>query len=177
MANMKIYKSRPIHFCSTSHHFRNINVSNCLPSKSVKVTKYIFLQLRHSMASVTIYNVSLYVCEPTRGANLLDILASEEVSSVSNLVVDDAGLISDHRLVIASVRLCLPARRSTPYTFRDIKNVNHRQFEQALYSELFTAPTSTVDAFTEQLVSVVTRERVGPRNTCTDTKQTSSQGS
>ena len=73
-----------------------------------------------------------HVCEPTRGANLLDILASEDVSSVSNLVVDDAGLISDHRLIIASVRLFLSARRATPYTFRDIKNVNHRQCEQPL---------------------------------------------
>ena len=98
-----------------------------------------------------------HVCEPTRGANLLDILASEDVSSVSSLVIDDAGLISDHRLIIASVRLCLPARCATPYTFHGIKNVNHQQFEQALYSsELFTAPTSTVGAFTEQLVFVVT---------------------
>ena len=105
------------------------------------------------------FGLCQHVCEPTRGANLLDILASEDVSSVSNLVVDDAGLISDHRLIIARVRRCLPARRATPFTFRDIKNVNHQQSEQALYSsELFTAPTSTVDAFTKQLVSVVRKE-------------------
>ena len=105
------------------------------------------------------FGLCQHVCEPTWGVNLLDILASEDVSSVSNLVVDDAGLISDHGRIIASIRLCLPARRATPYTFRDIKNGNHRQLEPALYSSvLFTAPTSAVDAFTEQLVSLVTRE-------------------
>ena len=105
------------------------------------------------------FSLHQHACEPTRGANLLDILALEDVLSVSNLVFDDAGLISDHRLIIASVRLCLPARHATPYMFRDIKNVNHSQFEQALYSsELFTAPTSTFDAHTEQHVSVVTRK-------------------
>ena len=114
------------------------------------------------------FGLCRHVCEPTRVANLLDILASEDVSSVSNLVVDDAGLISDHRLIIASVRLCLPARHAPPYTFRNIENVNLRQFEQPLYSpELFTAPTIIVDAFTEQLMSVVTRELnlVAPQQT------------
>ena len=46
--------------------------------------------------------------------------------------------------------------------------MNAQNLVQALYaSELFTSPASTVDSFTEQLVSVVTREldRVAPLQT------------
>ena len=34
MANIKNYKSCPINFCASSHHFRDITISNLLPSKS-----------------------------------------------------------------------------------------------------------------------------------------------
>ena len=34
MANVKIYKSRPMHVYASSNHFRNINISDFLSSKS-----------------------------------------------------------------------------------------------------------------------------------------------
>ena len=37
-----------------------------------------------------------HVHEPTRGRNLLDIVATDHVASISDLLVDDSGLISDH---------------------------------------------------------------------------------
>ena len=45
----------------------------------------------------------------TRGNNLLDILAhNEEESFVNNVRLDDAGCVSDHRMVLAQLRLEAP---------------------------------------------------------------------
>ena len=50
-------------------------------------------------------------------------------------------------------------RSPTSYSFRKIKNIILSDFEATLYhSELFSSPATSVDAFTDQLVSVVTRE-------------------
>ena len=43
MANIKIYKRRPMQFCAISNRFRDINVSKLLTLKKlVKVTEYNF---------------------------------------------------------------------------------------------------------------------------------------
>ena len=50
-------------------------------------------------------------------------------------------------------------RSSTSYLFGNINNIDLPEFEKALYgSELFTAPATSADAFTDQFVIVVTRE-------------------
>jgi len=48
-------------------------------------------------------NLTQFVNSPTHGNNLLDILASSDSSLVSTVTVDDAGRISDHRLITANI--------------------------------------------------------------------------
>ena len=40
-----------------------------------------------------------HISEPTRGSNMLDHLVSESGLHISDVVLDDAGLILDHRLI------------------------------------------------------------------------------
>ena len=42
MANIKIYKSRPMHSCTISNDFKDINVAFFTFKKQVKVTSIIF---------------------------------------------------------------------------------------------------------------------------------------
>ena len=49
------------------------------------------------------FGLTQQVYSPTRYNNVLDVLASDDLVAVNNLRVDDAGLISDHRLVAASI--------------------------------------------------------------------------
>ena len=72
------------------------------------------------------------------------------------VIVDDAGLVSDHRLVAGTVSVAVPQHRTVQTEFRPIKNMDVAQFEQLLrQSSVFTSPASTVDDFTEQIESDV----------------------
>ena len=44
-----------------------------------------------------------HVCEPTRLGSLLDLVIIDHELTISKLSVNDAGLVSDHRLVTATV--------------------------------------------------------------------------
>ena len=53
MANVKIYKCLPHFFCASSYCFRDIKISNFLPTKSKSRSwSAFFFQLHHSMANV-----------------------------------------------------------------------------------------------------------------------------
>ena len=105
------------------------------------------------------FGLDILVNEPTRANNLLDILASDDPGLVSETYVDDAGLLSDHRLVHCKIRLDRPASHPVTISFRRIKDINIAEFEDSLRrSELFRAPASTADAFADQLASVVADE-------------------
>ena len=55
LENIQIFQSRCVHFCTTSHCFRDINILNCLPQKVGQGHVVQFSQLHHSMANVRIY--------------------------------------------------------------------------------------------------------------------------
>jgi len=48
----------------------------------------------------------------TRAQNLLDLLVTDPSLSVTGVRVDDAGLVSDHRLVAGNI-ICSPARSAS----------------------------------------------------------------
>ena len=45
------------------------------------------------------YGLRQYVEVPTRGNNILDVLAADDRTTVNNTRVSDAGLVSDHTLI------------------------------------------------------------------------------
>ena len=99
------------------------------------------------------------VTSPTRDDNLLDILATLTAESLSDVEIDDAGCISDHRLVHANLAFSVPTTHVIKSTFRNIKKIVSASFETVLtHSVLFESPATTVDAFTDQMVNVITYE-------------------
>ena len=103
------------------------------------------------------FGLTQHVRQPTRDENLLDVLATEEPTAISDHSIDDAGIISDHRLLTAKLRM-RRVTRPTSHSFRNIKNIIPTNFEAALYhSELFTAPTTSVDAL---LIGLTTERQI-----------------
>ena len=85
-----------------------------------------------------------HVNTPTRGDNLLNIIVTEDPLAVSGLSVDDAGLVSHHRLVLAKLRARPVSRPPIRYMYGNIKQIDTVAFEDTLRrSALFTAPTAT----------------------------------
>ena len=57
-------------------------------------------------AVLELFGMVQTVSGPTRGNNLLDILAhNDEESFVNNVRLDDAGCVSNHRMVLAQLAL------------------------------------------------------------------------
>jgi len=65
------------------------------------------------------FGLSELVCTPTQDDNLLDVLVSSRPSAFCYVRVTDAGLVSDHRLVTASLQ-CRPMKVKTSYSSRNI---------------------------------------------------------
>ena len=102
------------------------------------------------------FGMQQLVTEPTRNDNLLDVLASGCDKAFSRVTVDDAGCISDHRLVSAQLSLRRRPPRALPLSFRRIRDINTGEFESALrQSVLFSDPAGSVDEFVQQLIDVV----------------------
>ena len=92
------------------------------------------------------------VQQPTRGGNLLDIIAVSDPVIINHIRVVDSAAVLDHSLVIA----LLQSRRPPVVQFasRDLKRLNQAEFKAGLRDlPLFTAPAATADAFAAQLVS------------------------
>ena len=120
------------------------------------------VDLQKALESLGLYQ---HVAQPTRGDNILDILATSDTLPLTRIALSDAGFISDHRMILISVPS--KVRRSVNITrkFRNFSKINCSEFERRLLeSELFSSPADNVDDFCEQLASVVTREldRVAP---------------
>ena len=97
------------------------------------------------------------VQQPTRGGNLLDIIAVSDPVIINHIRVVDSAAVSDHSLVIASLQSRRPPPPVVQFASRDLKRLNQAEFEARLRdSSLFTAPAATADAFAAQLQSVVT---------------------
>jgi hypothetical protein len=86
----------------------------------------------------------------------LDILACSDDRLIHDVIIDDAGNVSDHRLIKAFFHV---SKRWTPvtYKFRPLAKMDFEYFEHSLLSSsLFTDPENTVDSFVDQLRNVVT---------------------
>ena len=114
------------------------------------------------------FGLNQRVNTPTRGDNLLNVLATEDRVAVSGVAVDDVRLMSDHRMVYAKLRSRSPPCKSTSYTYRNIRRIDTSAFEDALQrSALFTAPASSTDAFANEMADIVSAqlEKVAPLHT------------
>ena len=90
-----------------------------------------------------------HVHSPTRDERLLNILACSDDQLIHDVIVDDAGTMSDHRLIKASFHV---SKRWTPvtYKFRPLSKMDFDSFEQSLLSSsLFTDPDNIVDSFVD----------------------------
>ena len=103
-----------------------------------------------------LFGLNQRVNTPTRGDNLLDVLATEDRVAVSGVAVDNVGLISDHRMIYAKLRSRSPPCKPTSYTYRNIRHINTAAFDDALQqSALFTAPAASTDAFANQMADII----------------------
>ena len=61
------------------------------------------------------FDLIQHISEPTRGSNMLDHLVSESGLHISDVLLDDAGLISDHRLIKARLHINHTRRVADPH--------------------------------------------------------------
>ena len=109
-----------------------------------------------------------HVREPTRHENLLDLVVTDKSLTVSGLSVDDAGQVSDHRLVTAAVSVCPGVCQPVQVKSRRIRGIDTDKFEADLRrSVLFSQPSTTADGFAAQLQDTVVAalNRVAPIRT------------
>ena len=100
-----------------------------------------------------------HVRQPTRGANLLDIVASSDPGIVRDVNVVDCDCVSDHRLVTARIQSRRSPSPTVQTTYRNLKRLNLHDFEAALRrSALFVSPADTVDSYAGQLRTVITEQ-------------------
>ena len=78
------------------------------------------------------YGLQLLVHEPTQGGNILDILASDDPGLVSDVLVDEAGLIADHRLIHSKLRMNRPSCQPMEVVYRRLRDIQPPAFESAL---------------------------------------------
>ena len=69
-----------------------------------------------------------HVNQPTRINNLLDIIATDANLPVSDVVVDDAGNVSDHRLVTCKLTVNRPSSPAVPFQYRCINSTDISSF-------------------------------------------------
>ena len=99
---------------------------------------------------------------------MLDHFVSESGLHISDVVLDDAGLISDHRLIKARLHINHTRRVADPHNFRVLNKINLKKFEESLKnSRIFTSPATTADEFADQIADVVAEEldKVAPLRT------------
>ena len=90
-----------------------------------------------------------HVKEATRGENLLDVVATNPSIVLSDVRVDEAGMVSDHRLVIATLQLpVVHVVSAVPIASRRINGIDLEEFQSSLrQSSLFMNPSETADGF------------------------------
>ena len=111
------------------------------------------------------FSLKQHVNVPTRSDNLLDLLISDGSYVISDLRVDDAGCVSDHRLITAKIGFQTASRPPIRTTVRSLRSFDVVGFEAAQRSSsLYTNPADTADAFADQMADVVSAEldRVAP---------------
>jgi Endonuclease-reverse transcriptase len=124
------------------------------------------MSVRTELADVLdTFGLKQCVTAPTRynPDHLLDVLAAARI--------DDAGFVSDHRLVLASNGLDTVRRHPlVVFSYRRIRDIKTIDFERRLpNSSLFTAPSSTAETFAEQIQHVIVGllDELAPLRQCT----------
>jgi len=107
------------------------------------------------------FGLTQLVTKPTRfgstSKNLLDVIITGYGSPLlSNIEVCSTHELSDHCLVKCELNQSLNRRQLVTFQYRKLKQLDVGLFRSELAkSELFTSPESTVDAFVQQINSVV----------------------
>ena len=96
------------------------------------------------------FGMTQFVNSPTRGDNLLDVIASVDPSAIKGVSVNDGGRLSDHQLIVAKLA-SHRSKQNVRYQCRNLKAVER----ELRSSSLFSCPESSVDGFTEQHQRVV----------------------
>ena len=104
--------------------------------------------------------LELLVDKPTRENNLLDIVATDSPGAFSAIHVDDAGCLSNHRLIRVRLVFGKPPTGAVESIYRNVRRIAFPSFEKTLReSPLFTSPAKTVDASAAQIADVASAER------------------
>ena len=86
----------------------------------------------------------------------MDVLSADDHTIVYDVQVSDAGLVSDHKLILCKIMTSCH-RQPVRHVLRNIKAVEPSKFSDLLTdSELFTDPVNSADDFAEHLKRVVT---------------------
>ena len=99
------------------------------------------------------FGLDQHAKEATRGDNSLDVVATHPSLVVSSVRVDEAGMVSDHRLVIATLQLpAVPVVLAVPIASCRNNGIDLEEFQAYLrQSSLFTNPSETADGFAQQI--------------------------
>ena len=98
-----------------------------------------------------------HVTLPTQGKNILDILACELSCNIFDVSVISSNLVSDHSLVVCSLKVGKPTIFKT-FKHRNLKQLNIELFDDALLcSEIFTCPANSAESYSAQIETVVTK--------------------
>ena len=129
-----------------------------------------------TLASLIVsYDLVQHVHEQTRWGrngttgNLLDLIITVSTSTLLSPVgVYDAGMISDHRLLVCTASMKFPKPQPVKHTYRDLKNIDVDKFKESIVtSVLFSDPATNCDGYVQQIEDVVTEalDRVAPIRT------------
>ena len=116
-----------------------------------------------ALASMTVYRASsnpldLFSTSMNQRAPVISLTLLRP-GLVSEAYVDDACLVTDHRILHCKLRLNRATSRPVAITFRRLHEIYCTEFEGSLLrSSLSLNPASAADAFADQLASVVTEE-------------------
>jgi len=104
------------------------------------------------------YGLVQHIRQPTRGNNLLDIIAGEPECNIFNATVLPSNLVSDHCLIVCNIGILNKINSVKHFTCRNLKQINITAFEDAIFnSALFSAPAPNVEAFSTQVSTVISQ--------------------
>jgi hypothetical protein len=114
-----------------------------------------------------------FVACATREDSLLDVFTSSDPITVTNVHVDDAGHLPDHRLVAVRI-VATRLKVKVNYIWLNIKALDLTEFERLMrQSVLFSGPDNSAEGFVDQMAAVVTSvlDRLAPIHSAVYRKQ------
>ena len=102
------------------------------------------------------YNFIQQVNQPTRNNSILDIVATNTLSFLSNTSVISSHHISDHSLITVHINVNRPSLYTTIHQARPLHRINFQQLDNAiLKSSLITNSSNSVDQYTQRINDVI----------------------